>query len=122
MWMSDARVVCAVWGCARCLWFVCVCLFASRCVSGRAWPLCVLQCGVHSRPSVLFLFTSVCSPVCEWYHPSLELPHTLCTVRTLFTQGSFVYVSSSHFVFLVFPVFFTFNIKSQHPIDRFQRV
>merc|ERR1719242_1487834 len=99
MWMSDARVICAVWGCARCL-FVClrVCV-ASRCVSGRAWPLCVLQCGVHSRPSVLLLFTSVCSPVCEWYHPSLELPHTLCTVRTLFTQGSFVYVSSSHFVF-----------------------
>merc|ERR1712087_135854 len=79
MRVADARVICAVWGCARCLWFVCVCLFASRCVSGRAWSLCVLQCGVHSRPSVLLLFTSVCSPVCEWYHPSLELPHTLCT-------------------------------------------
>merc|ERR1719361_2915729 len=101
MWMSDARVICAVWGCARCLWFVCVfaCLFGlSVCFRKSMAPLC-LQCGVHSRPSVLLLFTSVCSPFVNGTIPSLELPHTLCTVRTLFTQGSFVYVSSSHFVF-----------------------
>merc|ERR1711997_883726 len=104
-------------GRARC-WFVRVfaCLFGlSVCFGKSVAPLC-LQCGVHSRPSVLLLFTSVCSPVCEWYHPSLELPHTLCTVRTLFTQGSFVYVSSSHFAICISLYFLYFLIKSQRLI------
>merc|ERR1711997_412560 len=56
MWMFDARVICAVWGCARCL-SVClrVCL-ASVCFGKSVAPLC-LQCRPHSRPSVLLLFT-----------------------------------------------------------------
>merc|ERR1712087_572941 len=44
MWMSDARVICAVWGCARCLWFVRVfaCLFGlSVCFGKSVAPLCV---------------------------------------------------------------------------------
>merc|ERR1712087_824790 len=92
MWMSDVRVICTVWGCARCL-SVClrVCL-ASRCVSGRAWPLCVCsaEC-TRAHPSCYCLRLSVL-PFVNGTIPSLELPHTLCTVRTLFTQGSFVYV------------------------------
>merc|ERR1719361_1516780 len=59
MWMSDARVICAVWGCAHCL-SVCLCVCVSVWPLGvfreRAWPLCVLQCRLHSRPSVLLLF------------------------------------------------------------------
>merc|ERR1719242_129127 len=37
MWMSDARVICAVWGCARCLFVVCLCV----CVF--VWPLGVFR-------------------------------------------------------------------------------
>merc|ERR1719242_2331669 len=65
MWMSDARVICAVWGCARCLCVVClrVCL-ASRCVSGRAWPLCVCSADrTRAHPSCYCLRLCVCVSV-----------------------------------------------------------
>merc|ERR1719242_243715 len=77
MWVADARVICAVWGCARCLFGLSVCLrvcLASRCVSGRAWPLCVCSADCTRAHPSCYVY-AVCSPVCEWYHPSLELPH-----------------------------------------------
>merc|ERR1711997_760772 len=71
MWMSDVRVICAVWGYARCLWFVCVfaCLFGlSVCFGKSVAPSC-LQCGVHSRPSVLYFTLSVLPFVNGTIHP-----------------------------------------------------
>merc|ERR1719361_3003248 len=54
MWMSDARVICAVWGCARCLFVVCLCVCVSVWPLGvfreRAWPLCFCSAGLHLRP------------------------------------------------------------------------
>merc|ERR1712087_994008 len=125
MWMSDARVICAVWGCARCLLCVCV----------SVWPLGVFR---EERGPFVFAVRSALAPIRPviclrlsvlpfvngTIHPLSYLIYVhLCLYRTLFTQGSFVYVSSSHFAILyfpVFPVFFTFNIKT--PSIRFQRL
>merc|ERR1719361_2945509 len=35
MWLADARVICAVWGYARCLFVCCVCV--------SVWPLGVFR-------------------------------------------------------------------------------
>merc|ERR1719242_2833945 len=82
MWMSDARVICAVWGCARCLWFVCV-FGLSVCFGKSVAPLC-LQRGLHLRPSVLYLFTlSVLPFVNGTIHPLSYLIHFVPYVRCL---------------------------------------
>merc|ERR1719242_2765240 len=87
MWMSDARVICAVWGCARCL-LVCLCV----CVS--VWPLgvfreergpfvcCSADC-TRAHPSCYCLRLSVLPFVNGTIHPLSYLIHFVPYVRCL---------------------------------------